>query len=104
MGKINGRGGETWKVGLSDTFNSEAKEQILVGKNLCKTHDGEKYQFLNVDLALSAGQRIAVVGPNGSGKSTLLQVIAGKYAREDGDLLIRKGLRVAYLEQEPAFD
>ena len=42
------------------------------------------------------------MGPNGSGKSTLLRVLAGRdVGREDGELWIRKGLRVAFLEQEP---
>jgi len=31
----------------------------------------------DVDLAVSAGERIALVGPNGAGKSTLLRAIAG---------------------------
>ena len=104
-GKRDGRGSETWKDGRSETFDATGKEAILIGKGLRKTHDGERYQFMNVDLALSAGQRVAIVGPNGSGKSTLLSVLAGKdVGREDGELWIRKGVSVAFLEQEPPFD
>jgi ATP-binding cassette subfamily F protein uup len=104
-GSKDGRGSETWKNGRAETFNTDGKDAILIGKNLRKTYDGERYQFMNVDLSLSAGQRVAIVGPNGSGKSTLLQVLSGKdIGREDGDLWIRKGVNVAFLEQEPPFD
>ena len=104
-GKRDGRGSETWKDGRTESFNFDGKDAILIGKGLRKTHDGERYQFMNVDLALNTGQRVAVVGPNGSGKSTLLQVLAGKdIGREDGDLWLRKGINVAFLEQEPPFD
>ena len=72
-GKRDGRGSETWKDGRAETFNADGKDAILIGKSLRKTYDGERYQFMNVDLSLSAGQRVAIVGPNGSGKSTLLQ-------------------------------
>ncbi len=37
-----------------------------------------------VDLAVSAGERLALVGPNGAGKSTLLRVIAGTLAPRSG--------------------
>ena len=78
---------------------------MLIGKGLRKTHDGERYQFRNVDFALSEGQRVAIVGPNGSGKSTLLSVLAGKdVGREDGELWMRKDLNLAFLEQEPPLD
>ena len=104
-GKRDGRGSETWKDGRSDTFDASGKDAILIGKGLRKTHDGERYQFRNVDISLNSGQRVAVVGPNGSGKSTLLQVLAGKDAgREDGELWVRKGITSAFLEQEPPFD
>ena len=104
-GKRDGRGSETWKDGRSDAFDASGKDAILIAKGLRKTHDGERYQFRNVDIALNAGQRVAVVGPNGSGKSTLLEVLAGKDAgREDGELWVRKGITTAFLEQEPPFD
>ncbi|RZL42536.1 MAG: ATP-binding cassette domain-containing protein, partial [Variovorax sp.] len=33
-----------------------------------------------VDLAVRAGERIAVIGPNGAGKSTLFNLISGRLA------------------------
>lgn len=39
-------------------------------------------------LAITAGQRIAVLGPNGSGKSTFLKLLAGLYAPEAGRLML----------------
>ena len=104
-GKRDGRGSETWKDGRADAFDATGKDAVLIGKGLRKTHDGERYQFRNIDFALSEGQRVAIVGPNGSGKSTLLSVLAGKdVGREDGELWLRKDLNLAFLEQEPPFD
>jgi ATP-binding cassette, subfamily C, bacterial LapB len=39
-------------------------------------------------LAVTAGQRIAVLGPNGSGKSTFLKLLAGLYGPSEGRLLL----------------
>jgi iron complex transport system ATP-binding protein len=38
------------------------------------------------DLALRAGERVAVLGPSGAGKSTLLKLMAGERAPAAGDL------------------
>ena len=42
----------------------------------------------DVNLALTAGDRVGLVGPNGSGKSTLLRVMAGAYEPSSGRVTI----------------
>ncbi len=46
-----------------------------------------------VNLAVQAGERIAVIGPNGAGKSTLFNLISGRFAPSSGQVLLN-GQRV----------
>ena len=41
-----------------------------------------------VDLAVEAGERIAIIGPNGAGKSTLFNLISGRLAPTSGEVLL----------------
>lgn len=41
-----------------------------------------------VDLAVQAGDRIAIIGPNGAGKSTLFNLISGRLAPTSGEVLL----------------
>ena len=41
-----------------------------------------------VDLAVKAGERVAVIGPNGAGKSTLFNLISGRFAPSAGEILL----------------
>ena len=41
-----------------------------------------------IDLAVPAGQRIAIIGPNGAGKSTLFNLISGRFAPTSGQVLL----------------
>ncbi len=50
------------------------------------------------DIAVAAGDRIAVVGPNGVGKSTLLRVLAGELVPDSGSVTATG--TVGYLPQE----
>lgn len=57
-----------------------------------------------VSLGIEAGERIGVVGVNGSGKTTLLRIVAGAEPPDAGRISMARGLRVAYLPQNPQLD
>ena len=76
----------------------------LTLENVTKTY-GEKVLFQGIDLQISKGQKVALVAKNGSGKTTLMRVIAGQETSEgeNSSVMLRRGIRVGYLEQEPDF-
>lgn len=65
---------------------------------------GEKILFENLNFGLSKGDKTALVAPNGTGKSTLLRIIAGLDQPDSGKVMIKNGISVALLEQEPQLD
>ncbi len=62
-----------------------------------------KTLFQNVSLGIEEGERVGLVGPNGAGKSTLLRILAGQTEADSGDVTMKKGLRLGFLEQTPIF-
>ena len=40
------------------------------------------------DLAVAAGERVAIIGPNGAGKSTLFNLISGRFEPTSGEVLL----------------
>ncbi len=65
---------------------------ILELKDLRKSF-GKTEIIRGVNLAVNAGERIAVIGPNGAGKSTLFNLISGRFEPSSGDMLL-KGQRI----------
>jgi ABC transport system ATP-binding/permease protein len=61
---------------------------------------GAEPLFQNVSFTVSEGDRIGLIGPNGSGKSTLLRILAGTELPDDGEIAVRKRIRMSYVEQE----
>ncbi len=72
----------------------------LTAENLSKSY-GTKPLFTNLSISLSENQKTALIAANGSGKTTLLKILAGKETTETGQVVVRKGITVGYLEQEP---
>ncbi|MDX8390670.1 MAG: ATP-binding cassette domain-containing protein [Mariprofundaceae bacterium] len=54
-----------------------------------------------IDLTLRSSARVGLIGRNGEGKSTLLRIIAGDESLDNGEMVFRRGCRVAYLAQQP---
>ena len=57
----------------------------LVLTNLRKQF-GKTEIIRGVDLAVNAGERVAIIGPNGAGKSTLFNLISGRFAPSSGEI------------------
>jgi ATP-binding cassette subfamily F protein uup len=53
-----------------------------------------------VGFSIEKGERVCLIGRNGEGKSSLLKLMAGRIHAESGDLELRQGARVAYLDQD----
>src|ERR1017187_5171384 len=63
---------------------------ILEARNLYKSYDDGRVQALRgVDLAIGAGEYLAISGPSGSGKSTLLQLLGGLDTPTSGEVLFQ---------------
>lgn len=65
---------------------------IITGTRLSKSFD-RTVALNDVDIAVSAGETLAVMGPSGSGKSTLLHCLAGVLV-PDGGVVALGGLRI----------
>ncbi|MEQ9188608.1 MAG: ABC-F family ATP-binding cassette domain-containing protein [Cryomorphaceae bacterium] len=67
-------------------------------------HLGERTLFQNISFGLAKGEKVALIANNGTGKTSLLNILAGKDIPDEGEYNFRKGIRVAYLEQQPSLD
>ncbi len=73
---------------------------ILVAEEISKSY-GVQDVFDGISIAIGHGDRIGLVGPNGGGKSTLIRILAGVEEPSSGRIHRKRGLRMAYLPQEP---
>ncbi|MDD6253607.1 MAG: ABC-F family ATP-binding cassette domain-containing protein [Bacteroidales bacterium] len=73
-------------------------------ENISKSY-GPKVLFEHIGFNINEGDKIALIAPNGTGKSTLLRILAGNDKSDSGGkITFLKNIRIAFLEQEYAFD
>ena len=56
--------------------------------------------FTGLDLTVHPDDRIGLIAANGGGKSTLLRCLAGQSDPTSGEITRRRGLRLAFVEQD----
>ena len=73
-------------------------------ENISKSY-GPKVLFEHIDFNINEGDKVALIAPNGTGKTSLLRILAGKDKSDSGGkILFLKDIRIAFLEQEYAYD
>lgn len=71
-------------------------------QDLAKSY-GIQTLFKGLNFGIDQGQKVALVARNGTGKSTILKALAGVEPADAGEIVYRKGIHVAFLQQESDF-
>src|SRR5664279_4072550 len=65
---------------------------------------GDNLLFDKISFNINKDNKVALIAVNGAGKSSLLDIIAGREGPDEGSLSIKRGLRIAYLQQSPVLN
>ena len=75
---------------------------IVSIEHLEKVYTARKL-FDDTACYIGEGEKLALIGVNGTGKSTLLRIVAGEESPDSGEFIVRKGLQIRFLSQNPLF-
>jgi ATP-binding cassette subfamily F protein uup len=75
----------------------------LTVENISKSY-GELQLFKNLSFSIHKDDKIAFVAKNGSGKTSILNILSGDDTPDNGQVVIRNGLRLSFLSQSPNFE
>lgn len=64
---------------------------------------GDRTVLDDVSCGIREGEKIGIIGINGTGKTTLLRLLAGLEEPDEGRLIKKNGLKLAYLPQAPEY-
>ncbi|MFV8442540.1 ABC-F family ATP-binding cassette domain-containing protein [Flavobacterium sp. LB2P44] len=67
-------------------------------ENISKSF-GERTLFENISFGINKDQKIAFIAKNGSGKTTIMSIINGLEESDTGQVVLRKGIKMAFLSQ-----
>jgi ATP-binding cassette ChvD family protein len=79
-------------------------QYIFTMNRVGKVVPPKRYILRDISLSFFPGAKIGVLGLNGSGKSTLLKIMAGVDTEFEGEARPQTGIKIGFLEQEPALD
>ncbi len=72
-------------------------------ENISKSY-GDRTLFKNLSFGINKNQKVAFVAKNGTGKTSILNIIAGLDTPDEGQVIQRKDIQIAYLSQNQIFD
>jgi len=87
---------------LPSWYRSPHMPTLLTARDLKKSYPSNNL-FEGVSIHIEDDDRIGLIGPNGGGKSTLMKILAGSLEADEGEIVRKRGLRVAYVEQDDQF-
>lgn len=68
-------------------------------ENISKSF-GERTLFKDISFGINKNQKIAFIAKNGSGKTCIMNIINGDDEPDTGQVVLRKGLKMAFLSQK----
>ena len=67
-------------------------------ENISKSF-GERTLFKDISFGINKDQKIAFIAKNGSGKTCIMKIINGEDEPDTGNVVVRKGIKMAFLSQ-----
>ena len=90
------------KSGILDRISLGGNKNALISMNgIYFAYERENLILKNVDFELEKGDFVSLIGGNGVGKSTFLQLLVGILKPIKGKVKYKKGIKLAYVHQNP---
>ncbi|AMK15165.1 ABC transporter ATP-binding protein [Methanobrevibacter olleyae] len=90
------------KIAIIDKLSLNRNKDVLVKmKGIYFAYERDHLILKNLDFDLNKGEFVSLIGGNGVGKSTFLQLLVGMLKPIKGKLKYKKGIKLAYVHQNP---